>query len=178
MKKLAIASTLALAALAAQAQTYAEIGYTSVNYEEQALGYTFKSSPKALRGLMGYELSENVAIEGIVAMGMGDANVKVAGQTISGANLQIDSLYGIYVTPKMKLADNFEGFVRAGYASAKGTVSYNGQNSSGSSNGFSYGLGVRYAFDKKTSLNVDYMSYVDKSDAKATGFTVGIGFKF
>ncbi len=178
MKKFALATTLALAAVAAQAQIYGEIGYTNVNYEEPVQGYTFKSSPKALRGLVGYELSENVAIEGVLGMGLGDANVEAAGRTISGAKLQIDNLYGVYVTPKLKLADNFEGFVRAGFASAKGTVSYNGQSSSGTTDGFSYGLGVRYAFDKNTSLNVDYMSYFDKSDAKASGFTVGIGFKF
>lgn len=178
MKKLALITTLSLAAAAGQAQTYGEIGYTTVNYEEPVQGYTVKRSPQAMRGLVGYELSENLAIEGMVGLGLGDANVEVMGRTIPGAKLKIDSLFGVYVTPKLKLADNFEGFARAGFASAKGTVSMNRESSSGSTNGFSYGLGVRYAFDKNTSLTIDYMSYIDKIDAKATGFTVGIGFKF
>jgi opacity protein-like surface antigen len=179
MKKFAIASAIAVAAISAQAQqTYAEIGYTAVSYEEQVAGYTAKSSPKALRGIFGYELNENLAIEGLLGFGMSDGNVKVSGQTIPGAKLKVDNLFGIYVTPKTKLAENLEGFVRAGFARAKGTVSLDGESSSDSTSGFSYGLGVRYAIDKKTFVNVDYMSYFNKSDAQATGFTVGLGIKF
>lgn len=178
MKKLVISSLLAMAAVGAQAQTYGEIGYTSISYEEPVEGYTVKSKPKALRGLVGYELSENLALEGIVGIGLDDADVTVVGRTIPGVKLKIDNMYGFYVTPKMKLAENFEGFVRAGFASASGTVSANGQTSSGTTDGLSYGLGVRYSFDKNTSVSVDYMSYFDKSDSKATGFTVGVGFRF
>jgi len=167
-----------MVAMGAQAQTYGEIGYTTVSFDDSSFGSTWKSSPKALRGLVGYELNENLAIEGMIGLGLGNDGIKVKGQNVLGANLKIDNMYGVYITPKVKLANNLEGFVRAGYAHVKGTVSDNGQSSSGSESGFSYGLGARYAFDKNMSLNFDYMSYLDKSNAKATGFTVGVGYKF
>lgn len=177
MKKITLVSVLALAAIGAQAQTYGEIGYTTVSFTDPSSSPTIKTSPKALRGLMGYEISENIAIEGIIGLGLGSDSIKVNGQS-SGANLKINSMYGVYLTPKAKLADNLEGFVRAGYMHVKGTATDSGSSSTSSESGFSYGFGARYALDKNMSLNVDYMSYLNKTDIKATGFTVGIGYKF
>lgn len=178
MKKVTMAAVLALAAIGAQAQIYGEIGYTAVSHDRNSDGSSLKSSPKAIRGLVGYELSENIAIEGIVGLGIGNGSVQVDGQNIAGAKQKIDNMYGLFLTPKVKLADNLEGFVRAGYTNGKGTISYNGQSASSSESGFSYGLGARYTLDKNMSLNVDYMSYLNKTDVKAAGFTVGIGYKF
>ena len=177
MKKITLASVLALAAIGAQAQTYGEIGYATVSFTDPSTSPTYKSSPKALRGLVGYEVSENIAVEGIIGLGLGSDSIKVNGQS-SGANLKINSMYGVYLTPKAKLADNLEGFVRAGYMHVKGTATDSGSSSTSSESGFSYGFGARYALDKNMSLNVDYMSYLNKTDIKATGFTVGIGYKF
>jgi hypothetical protein len=188
MKRLAIASTVALFALSSQAEgqlplqpanpNYFEIGLTSVKFEEDTLGYSIKSTPDAMRGVLGREIHDNVALEGMFGFGLGHTSVDVNGQSFTGANFKVNSMYGLYVTPKAMLADNFEGFLRLGYAYAKGTASVNGESAVDSDNGFSYGLGVRYHFDKTTFLNVDYMSYLHKSEYKATGFTVGLGFKF
>jgi opacity protein-like surface antigen len=188
MKQLTIASALALCSLSSQAQSlstvpaanpnYFEIGFTSVKYEEDTLGYSIKTTPDAIRGVLGREIHDNVALEAMFGTGLGRSSVEANGQDLSGANFKINSMYGLYVTPKTVLADNFEGFLRLGYAYARGTASYNGQSASDSDNGFSYGIGVRYHFDKTTFLNVDYMSYLNKSDYKAEGFTVGLGFRF
>ena len=188
MKQITIAAALALCALSSQAQSlsivpaanpnYVEVGFTAVKYEEDALGYSIKSSPDAIRGIVGREINENVAIEAMFGTGLGSSSVEANGQDLSGANFKINSVYGLYVTPKTMLANNIEGFLRLGYAYARGTASYNGQSSANSDNSFSYGIGVRYHFDKTTFLNVDYMSYLNKSDYKAEGFTVGLGFRF
>lgn len=188
MKQLTIAAALALCALSSQAQSpsiasaanpnYVEVGFTAVKYEEDALGYSIKTSPDAIRGILGREINSNVAVEAMFATGLGRSSVEANGQDLSGANFKINSMYGLYVTPKTMLADNIEGFVRLGYAYARGTASYNGDSVSDSDNGFSYGIGARYHFDKTTFLNVDYMSYLNKSDYKAEGFTVGLGFRF
>ena len=178
VKNLMTGVAIALAAVATQAQTYGEIGVTAVTYEESVLGVNLKSSPQALRAVIGYELNENVAIEGLVGFGMSDDGVKVAGTTVAGAKFEVDNVVGLYVKGKTQLADGFEAFARAGIARAKGTASYLGVSESASESGFSYGFGVSYAFDKSTSLNFDYMSYLDKNSSKATGFTLGLGFKF
>jgi opacity protein-like surface antigen len=184
MKRFALVSVLACMAVAAQAQTvsekrtYVEVGYTAVSYEENALGYNVKSSPKAVRGLVGYELNDNVAIEAMAAAGTGYSDVDVTDQSVPGLRFKINAMYGLYVTPKAILADNLEGFVRLGYAHARGTATLDALSSSDTDSGFSYGVGIRYHFDKTTFLNVDYMSFLHKSDYKANGVTLGVGFKF
>jgi len=184
MKRFAVASIVACMAVAAQAQpvaekrTYVELGYTAVSYEENALGYNIKSTPQAVRGVLGYALNDNVAIEAMAGAGTGYSDVDVTNQSTPGLKFKINSLYGLYVTPKAVLADSWEGFVRLGYAHARGTATLDAISSSDTDSGFSYGVGVRYHFDKSTFLNVDYMSFLHKSDYKANGVTVGLGFKF
>jgi outer membrane autotransporter protein len=178
MIKLAIASALTLAAFSASAQMYGEVGVTSVKYEESFQGAKLKSSPVAIRGVFGYEINPNFAVEGLVAFGMSDDDIKLNGNTIARSNFKVDNVIGIYAKPKVKLTPELEGFVRAGFAQSNGTASLNGQSSSASESGFSYGLGMSYALNKTTSINVDYMSYLDKNVSTATGFTFGVGYKF
>lgn len=179
MKKLAIASALSLMAVAASAQTYAEIGYTSVEYEENVFGVTVESKPAALRGIIGYEINPNLAVEGLVGFGLSDDEISARGLgTAAGSKLEIDNVVGIYVKPKVKFGPNLEGFVRAGFAHAKASASIAGASASASESSFSYGLGLSYSFSPNASLNLDYMSYLDKNATTVTGITVGVGFKF
>lgn len=184
MKRIVIAAVVGLMMAGAQAQAvsgqrgYAEIGYLAVSHEENALGYVVKSTPQALRGVLGYELNDNVALEVMAATGLGYSDADVTASSTSGIQFKINSLYGWYVTPKTQLADRVEGFVRLGYAHVRGTATLQGSSSSDYENGFSYGLGLRYRFDRTTFLNVDYMSYLNKTDYKARGVTVGLGFNF
>lgn len=179
MKKFAIASAVALAAIGAQAQTYGEIGYTATTAKTNVDGDGIKASPSAIRGIFGYELNPNLAIEGMVAFGMSDATVKFNGQSVPGVKMEIDNAIGLYIKPKTKLNDSVEVFARAGFARVKGTVSATGYGSeTDSENSFSYGAGMSYAINPTTALNVDYMQYLNKDGFKVNGFTFGIGFKF
>jgi opacity protein-like surface antigen len=76
------------------------------------------------------------------------------------------------------LGPDLKGFVRLGFAQLKGSISGYGQKYSGNESSFSYGMGFSYALNPKTSLNVDYMSYLDKNDGEVNGFTFGVGYKF
>jgi opacity protein-like surface antigen len=176
--KLAIASALTLAAFSASAQMYGEVGVSAVTVEESFPGNKLKASPVAIRGIFGYEINPNFAVEGLVAFGMSDDDVKLNGNTVGRSNFKVDNMFGIYAKPKVKLTPELEGFVRAGFAHSKATTSIDGKSSSGSLSSFSYGLGVNYALNKTTSVNVDYMSYLDKNESKDTGFTFGVGYKF
>ena len=179
MKKIALASVLALVAIGAQAQTYGELGYTSMTFKETKDGNAIKVSPSAIRGILGYELNPNLALEGMAAFGIGDATFKIGGESLSGFKLKVDNIFGVYLKPKMKLNDAIEIFGRVGYARLKGTLTFTGLGSeSASDNGFSYGAGLNYAIDSKTSLNVDYMQYLNKDGVKFNGFTFGAGYKF
>ena len=92
MKKIALASVLALVAIGAQAQTYGEIGYTSMTFKETKDGNAIKVSPSAIRGILGYELNPNLALEGMAAFGIGDATFKIGGESLSGFKLKVDNI--------------------------------------------------------------------------------------
>ena len=66
MNKLVIASAFTLAAFSASAQLYGEIGVTSIKIEEATPGLNLESSPAAIRGVLGYEINPNLAVEGLV----------------------------------------------------------------------------------------------------------------
>jgi opacity protein-like surface antigen len=177
MKKIALVSALALAAISAQAQTYGEIGYTSSTYKGTEEGSSLQASPSLIRGILGYELDQNLAVEGIAAFGIGDATLKVDGDSVD-AKVKANNAFGVYLKPKMKLNDAIEIFGRVGYARLKATATADGESDSTTVNGFSYGAGLSYAIDPKTSLNVDYMQYHNKGGVTINGFTLGVGYKF
>lgn len=178
MKKLTIAAAVTLAAMGVQAQTYGEIGYTATTAKSNVDGGSIKASPAAIRGILGYELNPNLAIEGSVAFGLSDVNVKFNGESVP-VTMELDSAIGLYIKPKTKLNDSVEIFARAGIARVKGTlVSSEFGASSATKSSFSYGAGLSYAINPTTALNVDYMQYMNKDGFKVNGFTFGVGFKF
>ncbi len=179
MKKFAIVAAVLVATIGAQAQTYGEIGYAGITAKGSDDGGAIKASPAAIRGILGYELNPNLAIEGMVAFGMSDATVKVNGQNVTDEKFKINNAVGVYIKPKTKLNDSLEIFARAGYARVKATASTVGiESDSNTESSFSYGAGMSYAISPKAAVNVDYMQYLSKDGFKVNGFTLGIGFKF
>lgn len=184
LSQLAIAAAIAAASIPAQAQSvpaggkglYGEIGYTSLNYK----GPVMSLSPMgAVRVILGYNLMENLAIDGMVAAGAGDGSTTVSGVAVKG---RLDSGYGIYLKPKTKLSESIEVFGRLGYANTKSsaTASVPGftASASSSSDDFSYGVGASVKVTKDMSVNLDYMSYYNKNSESVNGFTLGLGFNF
>jgi opacity protein-like surface antigen len=173
-----VGAAIASAVVSAQAQTYAEVGFLAAAYEEDVAGSTAKSSPNALRAIIGRELSDRVAVEGLLSFGVGQGNVKLAGMKIDGGKLKLDSTLGVYLKGKVNVTDGLQAFARAGIVRVDTTANILGVKASSHDSGFSYGLGVSYALGKTTSVNFDYMSYSNKSAAKTTGFTLGVGYRF
>lgn len=164
-----------LAAGAAQAQSqatnavYGELGYTFVKVKDDFFNVSFK--PGAIRGIVGWDLHPNVAIEGMLAGGVSD-------DTTQGVKAKISRSYGLYVVPKYSITPEFEVFGRLGYADSKIKLSSNIGSSSGSDSSFSWGLGAKYNFNKQFYGAVDYMSYFDKDSTTVTGATLSVGYRF
>jgi len=177
-KKALAGVSIALAAVAAQAQTYGEVGLVAGGHEKDMAGATRKSSPNALRAVVGREVSDKLAVEGLLGLGLGRASEKVAGVKIPGAELKWDTILGVYLKGKVNVASGLDAFARAGLVRAEATETVSGAKTSSRDSGFSYGFGVSYGLNKSTSLNFDYTSYLDKSAVKTTGFTLGVGYKF
>nr|WP_297531605.1 porin family protein [uncultured Roseateles sp.] len=172
-----IVAAALLAAGAAQAQStpqaqngvYGELGYTFVKVKDDFFNVSFK--PGAIRGIVGWDLHPNVALEGMLAGGVSD-------DTTQGVKAKISRSYGLYVVPKYSLTPEFEVFGRLGYADSKVKLSSSLGSSSGSDSSFSWGLGAKYNFNKQVYGAVDYMSYFDKDSTTVTGVTLSVGYRF
>jgi opacity protein-like surface antigen len=178
MKKFAIIGAALFAAAAVQAQqanspVYAEVGYSALKYQEDGLNTDVK--PGALRGIVGYELNPNLALEGMVAFGVKDDTVNVSGFNVKG---ELKNAYGVYIKPKITVAEGLEIFGRLGWSHAKVKASVGSFSMSDSGSDVSYGVGLSYAFMPKAYVSADYMNYYNKEGVKIDGFTVGVGFKF
>jgi opacity protein-like surface antigen len=189
MKLIAIAaaSAMLLAAGAAQAQMargavgnmYGELGYTSLKIEETGVSV----KPGMLRGIVGFNLHENLAVEGMLGFGIRKDN---SNTTFSGVPVNIESelrhMVGIYAKPKVMLGDAVELFGRLGYADTKirSSASVAGFSASDSSSGsdWSYGLGANFNIAPRAYVGVDYMRYYNKNDTKLDGVTVSVGYRF
>jgi len=187
MKKLIGIAIALFSASSAQSQLYGELGYTSLKYKEsgEVLGFTAaaKSSPSALRGVIGYEVNPNLGLESIFALGLSGSDYKVTANgrpfaVPGGAELEVNNALGFYLKPKTKLGDNLELFGRLGFLRADITLTALGESIKDSGSGLSGGAGLSYLVNPTTSVTVDYMQYYSKDGVKINGYTVGFGFKF
>ena len=171
MKTIAIAAAAAslLVGVAAHAQQapatsplYGELGYSWT----QIHGNGFKATPGAVRGILGYDLHPNVAVEGMLEGGTGT-------DTDNGVSAKLKSSYGVFVKPKYDFG-NTEVFARVGFARTNLALS----TGDVSSNDFAYGVGVKYNVTPRVNVGVDYTRLADKNGVKADGVTLGLGYRF
>lgn len=161
-----LTTTLGLLALAAGAQAqglYGEVGYTGLDYREPGL----KVSPGMVRGVVGYDISPNLAMEGMVGVHGGS-------DTASGTTLKLGSMVGVFGKLQAPLAEGVNVYGRLGVA--RSDLKANG--ASDASTGLAYGVGMTYDLSKTTYLNADYTKYYDRDDQKLEGLTLGVGFRF
>lgn len=125
----------------------------------------------ALTGIIGYGVHPNLAIEGMLAVGVQDDKV-------GGVKVELEHAYGVFAKPRVMLSPNFELFGRLGYVESKLKASVPGDSLSDSDGDWAYGLGGNYYFNPNTYLSVNYLKFYDKDDVKADGWTVGVGMKF
>jgi opacity protein-like surface antigen len=178
-KTLVIAASCLLATGIAQAQTglqpkarwSGEIGYTSLRLEDG----TSRFRPDSLRGIVGYEIGPNVAIEGMAAFGVRDDTATVLGASVDG---RVSHSYGLYLKPKASLGSQLEVFGRVGVTRSRYSVAPGGLPATDSASDFSWGAGVNYSLSPTTYIGLDYLRLLDKGGIKANGVTLGLGMRF
>ncbi len=167
MNRLATITTamgLAACTWGVQAQgVYGELGYTGLDYKAPGL----KVSPGMVRGVVGYELTPQLAVEGVVGLQGGS-------DTASGTTLRLDNMVGVFGKVQAPLTDALKVYGRLGVA----RTSLKANGVSDSDTGLAYGAGITYDLSKTTYLNADYTQYLDRRDRKLEGFTVGVGYRF
>jgi opacity protein-like surface antigen len=167
------------ASVHAQSQTpanpwYGELAYAPVQIKQD--GKT-DGTAKNLRGVVGYELHPNVALEGLLSLGVKDASVTDADGPV---DTRVNRVVGLYVKPKVAVSQDIELFARLGYARTKvtSTLTATGDAESESASDVSYGLGASYRINDSWSAVVDYMRYSEKHGMRLQGWAVGLRLKF
>jgi outer membrane autotransporter protein len=174
LSRVLIATAFATTAFAAQAEgLYGEIAYTSADVKLQDMDGS-KNYP-VLRGIVGYQINPYVSVEGMLGFGVSDRNDNFVGIPVKS---KIDHTYGVFVKPQFQINDSIGIFARAGYARTKVSIEEPGYSESDTHGSFAYGVGATYNLTPQLSLNLDYMSYYDKNNAKANGPSIGVGYKF
>jgi Outer membrane protein beta-barrel domain len=179
MNKTFLASAALLATLltpAAQAQSvYGELGYSalSLKLSVPVIGLRASASPAMVRGLIGLQITDSLALEAIGGVGAGDSGYTNS-NTGTRYNGKVEQLYGLYVTPRIGLGP-VELFGRVGMARTK--VSFQGLGS-GDDKKLSYGGGLRLMPTSRLSLSVDYMNYLDSGGASVNGYSLNLGLRF
>jgi len=172
---LSVSAVLATAA-AAHAQVYVEGAIAPLTLKDNEAP-VFKAKPTVLTGIVGYEINPNVAVEGLLGLGLNKSAVTLGGVS-TGVDAKISTSYGVFVKPKVMVSNEVELFARLGYANSKLKLSTSGASESETSGSFAYGLGGNYYLNKQTYLTATYMSLYSKEGMKATGLSFGVGYKF
>jgi opacity protein-like surface antigen len=177
MKKTFLSIFIFSAVTLLQAQQNFDIGYTFGS----AKSYSLSAKPSVLRFVYGYEFNKNLAGELLLGTGLAGGQLKIDGDDYFDVKYKIKNAYGLYLTPKFDFNEQFSTFIRVGWAAGKADVSSSiGQETVNldSENSFSYGVGLAYSVNPKTSIKLDYMSYLSKNSLDITGLTLSVGFKF
>ena len=171
-KLIPLAAVFAVTAASAQAgSTYAEIGGIYARYEDSGVWFTSGVGNVKL----GVNLSEHVAVEGMVGKSLADTTFYYGGTRVTA---RIDSMLSGFVKVKSQLSQDVDLFARLGFT--QGRISANTRFGSGwmSGSSVSYGAGLQFNTSSTSYLNVDYMSYYSGSGITVNGLGVNLGVKF
>lgn len=190
MKKMMVATLMALVAGSASAQVYLEGAFGSTNLEVDCTGASrCEKSGTGAKLIGGYAVSPNIAVE-VGYLKFGDA--KFAGTTyIPGYGYgYLDVTYksnAFYIggAARGELVHNFWGVARLGLAQvetkADARITYGGGTSSKSGAEALFGLGVEYAVAQKLKLTagVDFtQSPIAEGNTTATLRLLSIGAQY
>lgn len=184
MKKTLFASLAAVAAFSfvgaahaqgADAPLYFELGYSKLTVNSSAL--SLKASPGAITGIAGYQINNNLSLEGLLAFGAGGSEAKVKGVP-SGMDIKIGSGVGFFARASANVTDDLQLFGRLGWQHSRLKLSDATGSESDSGSDLAYGFGANYNLSKTSYLQASWMSYYNKNSTKISGFGLSYGIRF
>jgi len=169
MKKILPICLLAFFSLTSNAQ---DAGYyggnaTFINYSE--LGFPDMDF-NAISIVAGQTINDNLAAEIRFGFGTNDESLTVDGVNI---DLSIDKFMGVYLKYASATTGKASPYAILGYTDAKAEGSALGVTVSASESDISFGVGVDFGLSEETSLNIEYMNFLDTSTISADGISVG-----
>jgi hypothetical protein len=138
MKSLLTASAaiaLLATAVPAAAESYGNLGYTSVDGGDTTVG--------AVTGRVGWKSDSFFGVEGEVSKGVKDDSTTVSGVTTS---TDLDYQYAGYVTGTVPVTPNLDIIGRVGYGQTKIENTTAGVSSDDKADSINYGVGAQYSW--------------------------------
>ena len=166
------AATLSLQAVAAGVQKpgiYVGGGLTDTTFEID--GVSGDASPTALFARIGYQINEYVAAEARLGSGL-------ESDKFHGIKTEIEDFYGAYAKVGVPTTVGLYPYALVGLTHGELKASSRGNSDKQDDSDVSFGLGVDYWFDSNFSVGVEYTKYLETSDYKVTGISLGANYKF
>lgn len=177
MKHLCAALGLLLVATPALAYELKPHWYLGASYDPLTLsgsdGGDFDVDAVTVK--LGAGLHRFMAVEARAGFGVGDDTQTVLGTPVTA---EIDQFYGAYLKGIIPLHQTVSLYGLAGYTQVEATASSVLGSESEKSDGFSYGAGLAWHFNRNVSINAEWMSYLDKDDFELDGFGLGANVSF
>lgn len=169
----ATAISLATSAAVANSAGSGYVGALASHYTYEESGYSEELNPTGLTLRGGYFVTDFIAVEGRLGTGVND-------DTVGGTNIdaKLDQVMGVYAVGNLPVNDVFEIYGLLGFSYAEATISNRFASLSFDDDGFSYGAGVQVNFTPEVSGQLEYVSYLDKSDYELNAASLGLSYSF
>ena len=145
-------------------------GYTKVSDKEYGVSNEADLGAVFLRG--GYQLNPNLSVEARYYGGVSD-------DKIEGVKIELEQMYGAYLKVGLPTLNRLYPYMLVGYTDTKFKASVPGDSVTDKRGGASFGLGMDVYITHNISADVEYTEFYNKqSDARITGLTLGMNYKF
>lgn len=132
--------------------------------------------PIAAIAKLGYNVVDFIAIEGRVGAGLTSDSNTLWGEEV---DVELDMLAGLYAVGRVPLAEsNISLYGVLGYTYIEASEEVLGFSATAYESGVSYGAGLQAQLTPTVSANLEYMSYLDKSDYDITAIGVGVNYHY
>jgi len=123
-------------------------------------------SAVGVRGKLGAQIAEQVSVEAHLATGGSDR--------ANNVSLSLDHVFGFFIRGDIPITRYLGLYGLLGYSEVKADV----RGFSGKESSVSFGVGADYAVSNTTSLNIDWIRYVDHSNFDYSALGVGARWRF
>lgn len=176
IKKLAVIASLSLLSLSVLAggvdsnekSKYFRVGYNLLTYDESPFSDADLSAVDVGIGMF---FNKNFGVEARLGVGLGD-------DTISGIKLELNNYFGIYARGEIPLPNRFSVYGLLGVAAVDLKASAGGIQASAVDNDISYGVGVMYSINNKSSVGLEYLMLYDEGPTQIDGLSINYQMKF
>jgi Outer membrane protein beta-barrel domain len=179
MKKLILALLMYFSWDPLFAQMYMELGASVVGYSNTFAGARIETRQHIANLLIGKGIAPNWSAEFMTGLSkISNDPVYLNGVEMHDLSINFNKAYGVYLKRQHAVNDHISLFVRAGYASLKGSANYQGESDSFTAEGVSYGLGTAYQIDEEKYVNLNYFSFLEKDNLRIKVVGVHYGQRF